>query len=70
MNLKLEDFKKIIKYKALIKYFENEIKGLETLINLEEFYIENNFISEIKGLKNLIKLDYLNIRVPTQMKPF
>ena len=38
-----------------------EIKGLDTLINLEELYLEGNSVTEINGLEQLKKIRILNL---------
>jgi Leucine-rich repeat (LRR) protein len=49
--------KKLKKYRDYIK----EIKGLDTLTNLEELFLEGNSITEIKGLEKLKNLNVLNL---------
>ena len=49
--------KKLEKYKDYIK----EIKGLDTLTDLEELFLEGNSITEIKGLEKLKNLKVLNL---------
>jgi len=69
------DVKEILKNQEILndKYKENrkkleenrdyikEIKGLDTLTNLEELSLEGNSISEIKGLEKLKKLRLLDL---------
>jgi len=60
-KIKVKKGKLKINYKLI--YEINEIKGLDSLVNLKELNLNKNFrISEIKGLEKLTNLNILRLR--------